>query len=224
MSPKPEQLSAEEIAAEWRAKGLETLEDVASLAARSANQGEPAAMPVDVDSMMRETPPELARTLKHPPNEGPVLVNGNKVEDLSDFDGQPLHFIGDRDAFAAGMLPAFTSTAPIGEFLRDRQTRTFAGSSLPMNQAFFEHAGFGGAQKSVAAFNMFADLTRVVREVFWQNWNDEISSLGACACFITIWEHTWLSGSSVTIAPGGPIEYVGNAWNDRISAIQSWGP
>ena len=58
---------------------------------------------------------------------------------------------------------------------------------------------------------------------FWAtSWNDQISSLRTGSASVTLCEHIInpiLTGATMTVLPNTSVAWIGQAWNDRVSAI-----
>jgi hypothetical protein len=74
---------------------------------------------------------------------------------------------------------------------------------------YYEHHNFGGGS------NFIGDG---VRRQLGSDWNDAISSIACNAyCRVTVYEHREFNGARRTFR--GNISFVGEAWNDEISAL-----
>jgi hypothetical protein len=74
---------------------------------------------------------------------------------------------------------------------------------------YYEHENFGGGSNSIRDG---------IRRKLGSEWNDTISSI-ACNpyCEVTVYEHRDFNGAHRTFR--GNISFVGEAWNDEISAL-----
>jgi hypothetical protein len=229
-----EQLSPETILSEWRRMGMTTLEELAARAAEISPTVEPRpkSVPFGLDDMLGETPTEVARTLIHREVEWTVIVDGSEVDDLREYDGRPLYFVVSRDTMERGPLIAYSRLDEVKTYirrsLRIRDEEGLVGSSNPSIYTpdcyFYDDAGQQGNVKSLRPGFWFPDLTKVIRNVFWQDWNDVISSVAQSSSLRVVWEDVQSEdgpsvGQILVLDPGvggnlGPI-----GWNDRISAI-----
>lgn len=226
----------------WRESGIISLDQAASWTVDKLQADAPAEarLPIDFDAVLDETPSELARTLEHRSPAYRVIVDGAEVDDLATFAGQPLHFIAEPALLAEERVRAVTSLGALADALRDLVTaessdrnESFQADGLigtwPYDHfqpecPFYDDAGYDGNMKLLAPGREYRDLTKVVRNVFWQDWNDVISSLRPSRSVRTFWEHIQRQGSSYTLDRGWEaFNLAPVGWNDRISSIANWG-
>jgi hypothetical protein len=226
----PQGPTADEAVREWQSLGLTTLEEVAAraLAADKSDRTALTRLPIDFDAVFSETPSELARTIRYGTTDYVVVVDGTETKDVSAYDGQVLHFVAEPAPFAEGRIHAFTALPELKTRLMtladEGPIMVSPPDSLTPDCFFWDDAGFSGNVKSVPAGFEFRDLTRVRRNVFWQDWNDVISSIDPSRSFRVAWQDVEDSGPSLSMAPGwghGNLTQIG--WNDRISAIANFG-
>jgi hypothetical protein len=96
--------------------------------------------------------------------------------------------------------------------------------STPVETVMYSDVDYGGAIFSVDRNSAYRDLTSVY--IFWpfDDWNDEISSLGGCNSTCGYSDHVNFEGNSLVLFPhSGVPNLVPLGWNDRISSVQNWG-
>lgn len=110
-------------------------------------------------------------------------------------------------------LALLLALPPIAAHAQD-EIATSAEIPTPQESCrYFEDIDFGGASGDVfwqAAIYSFGD-----------DWNDRISAVACDAgCRFVAFEHIGQGGASRVFADGYDTQYVGSAWNDRISSAQ----
>jgi hypothetical protein len=230
-----------------REQGITTLESLVRQALGAPRSAAPVPVaPVGVATAGSRAASE--RIVHRPPSLA-VIVDGveHAPEDLSRFDGRPLHFVASRTSGGEPRLLAFTDDQPLrialwaSALVRRHQGATPASeveerAGAPFTRGtvqMFEHAGFDGDWFWLQAGFGYSDLTRVYHGPIWSrgDWNDTISSVSATDCDVTYYEHTNWGGSSF-FSPAytgdptgghawGDLGAIG--WNDRISSVANWG-
>jgi hypothetical protein len=232
----------------WRQEGISSLDRAAGWTInRLRAEDEPMSLPIDVDALFDETPLEIARTIKHGTLRYPVEIEGEEVDDLTPYNGIPLHYVVDSRSMAGGPIRALTSVRALAETVRDLLTNRPERELLQRREnsrrddgligysdwahfsdaaVVFEHAGYGGDVKwFTPPQRQWSDLTRV-RRGWFGDWNDVISSLGNSRSLRVFSEHINGQGSSLTLSPGWEafnLVHVADGWNDRISTITNFG-
>lgn len=230
-TPTSHQMSPDAIVQEWQAMGLTTIEELAArVSDLTAAQAAPRHVPLDLDSVLRETPSEFARTLTHRPMQHTVIVDGSETADLQHYDGQPLYFVMSTDTMKGAPVIAYSRLSELKEHIQKTLAAREEGLFGTTNPdaftptcVFYDDINEQGNVKSLEPGFWFPDLTRVTRNVFWQDWNDVISSLAQCRSRRIAWEHINGQGSAFVFDPGVGGSLVGVGWNDVISSIMNLG-
>jgi len=213
--------------------GVATLQDLATRAAEITADAQeiPARLP-DLDDLLQETPSELARTLTHRPMKYRAIVDGSEASDLQKYAGQPLYFVVEKDVTEEGNVLAFSRLSAFKDSIRQTLAKADADSSVmtfPYNHLtpqfiFYDDANWSGNVKSLSPSTWYPDLTKVIRNVFWHNWNDVISSVDQSRSYRVAWEHINAQGSAIAFQPGFGIGNLADwGWNDRISSLANYG-
>jgi hypothetical protein len=185
-----------------------------------------------VDLLFGDTAQKAAKNYSHTEPRLPFVVGGRhyKPNEIHRFNSKNIHFVWDSHLVASGLLRAVTDREEMRSFLA--QSSVEAGGDRALRNhvsgaghTFYQHINFGGASLSLSYRHALPDLTKVVMSGWWfwaVSWNDQISSLRTGSGFVTLGEHImnpYLTGATMTIGGGQSIAWIGNAWNDRISAI-----
>lgn len=152
-----------------------------------------------------------------------------KPSEIRRFRGQPLHYVWDSNLISNGFLRAVTDPDEYRTFLADGQGADgtpVAYSHVPgAGHTFYQHVNFGGYVLSLSYRHAFPDLTGVTMSGWWfwaTSWNDQISSLRTGSGPVILGEHImnpYLTGATMTVGAYASIPWIGQAWNDRVSAI-----
>jgi hypothetical protein len=225
------QMSPDAIIQKWQAMGVTTVEELAVRASElTVAQAAPRRVPLDLDSVLRETPSELARTLTHRPMQHTVIVDGSETSDLQHYNGQPLHYVMSTDTMNGAPVIAYSRLAELKAHIQETLAASdegLIGTSDPdaftPTCFFYDDINYQGNVKSLDPGTWYPDLTRVTRNVSWQDWNDAISSLAQSRSLRIAWEHINEQGSAFVFHPGVGGSLVDIGWNDVISSIMNAG-
>jgi hypothetical protein len=183
----------------------------------------------------RTAPPPI-----HRPPRLPLSIDGETAEadEIQRFKDTPVHLVIDKESEARGVVSGFTDPADRDEYLSAQadvqpQSQSFAAtaSGIANETGYcYENTGFGGAVLRIPRMSdwwnyTIDDMTRSYRSCFlfwcWNPWNDVISSVRAEYYPIRFYEHIYLQGSSLTVAPWSQWPDLGLlGWNDRISSLR----
>jgi len=233
----------------WRDSGVSSLEEAAAWSVdRLRPDLAPEPLPIDFHALQRAAQTEPTSNIEHGPLRSPIIVDDREVDDLTIFNGQPLHYIVDWSLVDGRPIRALTSLEEFGETLSEllaakppsgdrREVRRDDDGLIGMttfchftdHAPVFEHAGYGGDVKWFGPPGYeWPDLRRVRRGLFG-DWNDIISSLGNSRSHRWFVEHIGsggTSGRSLYLAPGWEafnLSRVADGWaNDSISYVGIW--
>jgi hypothetical protein len=235
--------SKERVLESLKEQGIQDLETFAARAvqAHEASQSRPWAdvMPEAatsgpdaalVERLFGREAQRDASTRPHRIPKLPFVVGDRSYEpsEIERFNGKPLHYVWDQDLIARGFVRAVVDRDDYRELVAPPPAGggAAARSHVPgVWHAFFEHINFGGNVLTLAPRHAYADLTRVTMSGFWfwaTSWNDQISSLRTGSASVTLCEHIInpiLTGATMTVLPNTSVAWIGQAWNDRVSAI-----
>lgn len=232
------QITAEAILARLNKEGIQTLDEFARRyadAVRSSMTANPG-LQASLGPAFAAHPPLAPKPLRHQVPSHALTVDGVQIapDDITKYDGQPLHFYINAEMHAQNRFAAYTSEQGLQQALKTHQEK--AGAIQPRTSAgnntgyCFENVGFGGATLKIPRMSDFwnfslPNLNQVYRNCFlwwcWNPWNDIISSVKSEDHLLRFWENTNLSGSSLIIAVGVQItSLVPLGWNDRTSSLQ----
>jgi len=175
----------------------------------------------------------VAKDVAHQEPKLPFFVRDTiyKPSEIKRFNGQVLHWVWDNDAIATGLLKAVTDpeefraalfAKPAGIEGREMAVRHHVPGA---GHTFYQHINFGGHVLNLSYRHALPDLTSNTMSGFWfwaTSWNDQISSLRTGSGPVTLAEHVmrpYLTGATMNIGAFTSISWIGQAWNDRISAI-----
>jgi hypothetical protein len=229
---RPEQLNPEQILSEWDRMGVATLQDVATRVSEitAGAQPLPERLP-DLDDLLHETPPEVARTLTHRPMKYRAIVDGSEVSNLERFAGQPLYFVVEKDVLAGGRVRTFSMLSAFKQHIRQTLAQADADGIVSISPwdhltadcIFYDDVG-GGNVKSLQPGQWYHDLTKVTRNYWWKNWNDVISEIDFSRSYRVAWEHIDGNGDALALLHGQGVPNLADiGWNDRISSIANLG-
>lgn len=227
-----QQMTPDTIIREWHHMGVTTIEQLAVRVSEltAAAHVAPKHVPLDLDSVLCETPSELARTLTHRPIQQTVIVDGSEVTDLRRYDGQSLHFVMSADTLGGAPVIAYSQLSELKQHIKKTLVARDGGLVGTTNPDaftptcfFYDDNNEQGNIKSLEPGFWFPDLTRITRNVFWQDWNDVISSLAQSRSLRIAWEHINGQGNSFVFHPGVGGTLVDVGWNDVISSIMNVG-
>jgi hypothetical protein len=232
------QITAEAVLALLNKEGIQTLDGFARRyadAVRSSMQANPS-LQASFGPAFAGLPAPAQKSLIHRVPSHALTVDGIQIapNEITKYNGRPLHFFVTAEMQAESRFAAYTSEQGLQQALRTHQEK--AGAIRPLtsggnNTGFcFENIGFGGATLKIPRMNEWwnftlPDLTKVYIHNFlwwgWDPWNDIISSVKSEDHLLRFWENINLSGSSLLIAVGVQItSLVPLGWNDRTSSIQ----
>jgi len=242
---KENEISRELVLDSLREKGIHDLNDfiAQSIKARNANQARTVAeiFPELKDRTYEDAMVELlfgkkaqsdARNCSYAEPRLP-FVHGNshyKASEISRFNGKVVHYVWDSEMVGNGFLKAVTDPAEYREFVNGSTTRLGNGPE-PFNHVpgaghtFYQHINFGGYVLNLGYRHAFPDLTGVTMSGFWfwaTSWNDQISSLRTGSGPVILGANImnpYLTGPTTTVQANTSIPWIGQAWNDRVSAI-----
>jgi hypothetical protein len=239
--PRPdptEKITAEAVLTLLNKEGIQTLDQFARRYAdsvRSSMRSNPG-LQASFGPAFAGLPAPAPKPLIHRVPTHALTVDGVQIalNDITKYNGRPLHFFVNAEMHAEKRFAAYTSEQGLKQALQTHQQK--AGAIQPLTSGgnntgyCFENIGFGGATLKIPRMSDFwnftlPDLTKVYRNCFlwwcWNPWNDIISSVKSEDHLLRFWENINLSGSSLLIAVGVQISsLVPLGWNDRTSSIQ----
>lgn len=146
--------------------------------------------------------------------------------EIQRFNGKPLHFVWNSEMAANGFLTAVTDPEEYRDQLFGQQSQTATRHHVPgAGHSFYQHINFGGHVLNLPYRHAFPDLTTITMSGFWfwaTSWNDQMSSLRTGSGPVLLAEHVmrpYLTGATLSIPAFSSVAWIGQAWNDRVSAI-----